>query len=266
VADIDVLTAEQVEDLAASLHHAAESRQPLAALAVAPIAVADGYRVQAAGHARRGSDLVAWKAGCTSEAAQQMLGVDTPVFGRYEPADIRDSEATIVVADLAGAPHLEVEVGLRLIADLPTTVSSSTEIVELARCVEAFAAVEVVASRIAAFPFIDAGSLIADNVAGSGIVVGEVLPLDADGVAALASTPVTLVGGGHVLAESTGAAALGHPLRVLSALMDHASSAGVDLSIGDLLITGTCTGLLPAEPGVDYVAHVGDATVTVRFE
>ena len=78
--------------------------------------------------------------------------------------------------------------------------------------------------------------------------------------------PVELIVDGDTVAWATGAAALGHPLRVLQFVATHAMQLGAAIRAGDLVITGTCTGLVPARLGVEHLGRVGGADVHVRFD
>ncbi len=86
---------------------------------------------------------------------------------------------------------------------------------DLADAVEAFAAIEIVDGRMASFPLLGAAQLAADNVLAGRMIVGADLDLDATGLRALDTVPVELIVDGDSVASATGAAALGHPLRVL---------------------------------------------------
>jgi 2-keto-4-pentenoate hydratase len=257
------LTDVQVAEVAAQLAAAAQDRRAIDQLAYEPGDVAEGYRIQDAGHRLHRDELVGWKAGCTSEAAQQMLRVDAPLIGRYRSGHVSQSPAAFTADAFVTAPHLEVEIGLRALRDL-TDVPADP--LDLAEAVEAFAAVEVVASRLAAFPLIGAAQLAADNVIGARMVVGQTLDLTTAGIRDLDTTRVELGIDGEVVAAATGAEALGHPLLVLQWVAAHATALGHPIRSGELVITGTCTGLVPARVGADHVGRVGGAEVRVRFD
>ncbi len=255
------LTEAQIVDVAAQLAAAADTRIAIDQLAHEPNDLDEGYRIQRAGHLLHGDDVIGWKAGCTSEAAQRMLQVDAPLVGRYRSAHVEQSPADFDAEIFVTPPHLEVEVGLRALRDL---IDVPDDPLDLADGVEAFAAIEVVAGRLAAFPFIGAAQLAADNVVGARMVVGPTLDLDAAGLRGLDTAPVELDIDGETVASATGAEALGHPLRVLRLVASHAASLGQPIRSGDVIITGTCTGLVPARLGADHVGRVGGVEVRVR--
>lgn len=252
------LTDAQIAGVARQLAASADTRSPIEALGVEPSGIASGYRIQDFGHALHDDPLVGWKAGCTSPTAQKFLGVHSPVAGRYRARHVLLSPAQVAVSEFVTAPHLEVEVGLRLLADID---GEPADPLQLADAVEAFAAIEVVAGRLAAFPMVGAPALVADNVVAARMIVGPTLDLDVAGIRSLDTVPVTLTIDGEEVAAGTGADALGHPLAVLAWLAGHAVERGAPLRSGELVITGTCTGLVPARQGLTHFGRVGDAEV-----
>jgi 2-keto-4-pentenoate hydratase len=73
--------------------------------------------------------------------------------------------------------------------------------------------------------------------------------------------------GGVTRQEGTGALTLGHPLNVLDWLIVALSARGQDIRKGDLVMTGTMTGLHAPEPGEPAVADFGAlGKVEVVFE
>lgn len=252
------LTDAQIEAVATQLAESTASGIPVETLGVEPADVETGYRIQEAGHRLHDDPLAGWKVGCTSAAAQQFLGLDAPVTGRYRRGHVVESPAQIAVSEFCTAPHLEVEVGLRLLADID---SGPLDAMQLADAVDAFAAIEVVAGRLAAFPMVDSPALVADNVVGARMIVGPSLELDASAIRSLDSTAVSLVIGEETVAMGVGADALGHPLTVLAWLAGHAAEWGTPLRSGDLVITGTCTGLTAVRQGAIHIGRVGDAEV-----
>lgn len=254
------MTHDQIQAVARQLAEASRTWTPVEALGVDPGSVDSGYLIQDAGHGLHDDELVGWKAGCTSQAAQQFLGVADPVAGRYRSLHVLQAPAAINASEMVTTPHLEVEIGLRLLADID---AAPHDPMVLADSVEVFAAIEVVAGRLAAFPMVPAPQLVADNVVGARMVVGPTLDLDASGIRALDSVSVELHIDGDTVASGTGADALGHPLNVLAWLAGHAAQRNVPLRAGQLVITGTCTGLVPARQGATHIGRVGDAELSL---
>ena len=57
--------------------------------------------------------------------------------------------------------------------------------------------------------------------------------------------------------EGTGARALGHPINVLQWLANKQSQTGRGLRKGEIVSTGTCTGVLAVSPGDHVTADFG---------
>jgi 2-keto-4-pentenoate hydratase len=69
-----------------------------------------------------------------------------------------------------------------------------------------------------------------------------------------------------VKGEGTGASALGDPRKVLDWVINKLSRDGVSLAKGQVLSTGTCTGVVKLEPGQVAVGDFGTlGKIEVRF-
>ena len=77
---------------------------------------------------------------------------------------------------------------------------------------------------------------------------------------------MTLSCNGTVRRTGTAAAALDHPLVPLTWLANELSRTGVGMKAGQMVSTGTLTGMLAPKPGETYVADFGPfGGVTVAF-
>ncbi len=259
------LTDSQVDAAASELLAARDERRRLVALDPThrPADVADGYRVQWAGHRLRGAGLGPWKVGATSAAAQAALGVDGPFLGRPEAERVLASGTTLVLDEwFTGPPVIEIEVGLRPLTDLTTLPDDP---LELAGSVEFVACIELVNSRYADMGAVGAPSLVADNAVASVILTEAGSTDDVGTIRALDTAPVTLDVDGVRIAKGTGADALGHPLRVLHFAAGLALEQGRLIEAGQLVITGTCTGVVDGTAGQHVLGTIGDRTVEVTF-
>jgi 2-keto-4-pentenoate hydratase len=82
----------------------------------------------------------------------------------------------------------------------------------------------------------------------------------------LATHLVRLEIDGERKAEGTGALVLGHPLNVLTWFVNRYTASGRTLSAGQIVSTGTTTGLVALEPGRTAVADFGSlGTVELTF-
>ncbi|MFM1988665.1 MAG: hypothetical protein RJA99_1622 [Pseudomonadota bacterium] len=216
---------------------------------------AEGYAVQAALAAAWGHPVVAWKIAATSAAGQAHIGVDGPLAGRY----LRDR----VLAPGASVPLdgntmrvAEVEFAFRMARDLPPRAAAYTLDETMAAVASLHPSVEVPDSRYQDFVHAGAPQLIADCACACWLVIGEAAP-DAWRAVDLASHPVRASVGGRVVAEGTGAAALGDPRTALLWIANELRVHGPGLRAGEWISTGTCVVPVPVAPGDAFVADYG---------
>lgn len=228
-----------------------------------PDTVADGYAIQHAWHRLDEMPLGPWKAGATSLVAQELLGIDAPFIGR-PPADaVLPSGIQISLAErFVGRAGIEVEVGLIAHHDL---VAIPDDPLDLAESVDVVPCFEIVNSRFTDITAVGAPSLIADNAIAAMIVCAEPLRLGTDEIRRLDELPVALDVDGDERVAATGAMALGHPLSVLHVVATMAIGWGTPIRAGELVITGTCTGIVAPHSGMTIVGRFGDEVVTASF-
>lgn len=228
-----------------------------------PAGVDDAYRIQWAGHRLAAETLGPWKVGATTLTAQQILGVDGPFIGRPPLDRVAIAGSEIVLAEwFLGTAAIETEIGLLPRQDLTELPDDP---MELAALVDVVPCLELVNSRFADMTVVGAPSLIADNAVASAIVAGEPLGLSDDETRSLDSMKVSLEVDGEEVAAGTGAMALGHPLNVLHHAAGRAIAWGSPISAGELVITGTCTGLVPAVAGTTAVGRFEGSSIEVHF-
>jgi 2-keto-4-pentenoate hydratase len=115
-------------------------------------------------------------------------------------------------------------------------------------------AIELVHSRFADFRAQDKRALLADNLANGAFCYGEAAA--AWQQVDFLTQPAILEIDGAEVARAVGGNAAGHPKRLLAWLANHRARRGGGLAAGDIVTTGTHTGLVFARPG---------AAVQVRF-
>ena len=228
-----------------------------------PQDVEEGYAIQDAVAERLGLEAVGWKIGATNEAAQNARGLVEPVCGRlFRPLTFA-SPAQFAAAGFS-APKIECEFAFRLAGDLPAAVAPFSREQVAGAIAAMIPAIEVVDSRLAAEASTDGAAVVADNVNHGAQVLGSEVEtwrnLD------LAGHRAALSVNGTVVAEGTGANVLGHPLEAFAWLANHLARRGFDLVTGQIVTTGTCTGLTPVAAGDSCTADFGDlGTVVVSF-
>ncbi len=223
---------------------------------------ATAYRIAGMVAEELGWPVLGWKIAAMKEEMQQALRTDSPIYGRVY--FLKETPLSAVHAALA-SPIPEVEyqamLGRNLLPrDKPYTVEEVTDAVaslhpglELAEC--RFIHDE-------AFPPLPA--VLADGAGSGTIVYGRAIEdwRNRD----IPNQEATLSSNGRLRRKGTAAAALDHPMVPLTWLANELSRTGVGMKEGQMVSTGTLTGMLAPKPGETYVADFGPfGSVTVSI-
>ena len=225
----------------------------------------EAYAIQHDIVALSGQPARGFKVGSTSLAAQRMLGTHEPAWGLLLAPFVHDSPARIAI-EPAQTPAVEGEFAFKLGRDLPPRAAPYA-MVEIADAMVAVAgAIEVVGTRFSGGLAGKGRWLVtADGGANIALVNGPWRhdPRSLD----LKSHPVAMTISGTLRGTGTGGFALGDPMNVLVWLANELSAAGRGLKSGEIVSTGTCTGLDPVLPGDRARADFGNlGTVEITFE
>jgi len=208
------------------------------------MSLADGYAVQRELVERRRSEegpQVGYKVGYTSRAIQEEVGVDEPAWGRLLAGTVRpDGQVDI---DGLVDPKIEAEIAFRLEEPLDPPLTRS----DVLSSASVLPAIEIVDTRTESWtPPVPVR--VADN-AHSGLVVhGETVRPATDLDPALEGVRVRH--DGRTAATGLGADVLDGPTSVVRWLAETlADVADKRLRAGDLVLTGSTTGLVPFSPG-----------------
>src|SRR3954471_15243729 len=221
---------------------------------IRPSSLAEGYAIQEAMLELARQPAIGWKIAATSAAGQKHIGVTEPLAGRL----FRD----YVLPDGARRPiarnHMrvaEAEFAFKMARDLPPrgTDYSRTEVCDAVGAMHL--AIEVPDARYEVFDTIGAPSICADCAFHAWFLLGPDVP-DWRGID-LAKQPVRAWKKEAVVAEGSGANALGDPRIALTWLANHLNSRSLALKAGDVITTGTC--VKPVEIGA------GDTVVADYF-
>jgi 2-keto-4-pentenoate hydratase len=239
------MTPQQIDEAAAALA-TARSGQPIATLpdAARPQSEADSYAVQEAVLRRLGERIGGYKVGFSPEGGIFCA----PIY------------ASAVHASPAGLPargfHLigiECEIGFRLNQALPARGQPYSRD-EVLAAVSLHPTIEIVDSRYQDFRSLDRLQVLADNFSNGGLVYGAAASgwqgMD------LAHPPITVTANGKPFADCTGLRA-GEPIGLLVDLVNHLASRKGGVPAGVFVTTGTHTGLVFTEPGVQIRAEYG---------
>ena len=228
-----------------------------------PQTLADGYAIQDAFVSAWGQPIAGWKVGCTAVETQRLFGIEEPFYGPILAPVVFRSPAELPATDFA-MRGIESEFAFRLMAAFEPR-EKPYQLEEAAERVSApIPAIEVVSPRLDHPIRHGAPAAIADCGVNGGLVLGPAT-LDWEALD-LATHVVRLEVDGEHRAAGAGALVLGHPLNVLAWFVNRYTAGGRTLPAGQIVSTGTTTGLVLLEPGQTAVADFGTlGKVELRF-
>lgn len=215
--------------------------------------------------ARKADDAVAgWKIGAADPAARAKLGLKLPFTGMIGRQAVHDSPARFRHADLL-RPVVESEYAYRMARDLPPRGRPYAR-EEVERAVAALhIGIEVPESRLGDAHGLGALAVVCDSGGVGRYVLGPGYE-DWRGFD-LVGQEVVLTINGREAGRGTGASVMGHPAEALTWFANYLAEKGEGLKEGQFVSTGSCTGILPVQPGDRVVADFGPlGQVRVDFE
>ena len=222
------------------------------------------YAVQQGVTEASGYEVAGFKIGATAQVAMDMLGVDGPFFGPLYREALRDNGADVSLP-MAHGPGVEAEFAVGLAADLARRASPWTRDEVAAAVAWVGPALEIVGTRIEG-GLAGAGLLaIADGGVNIDFVRGAVS--DRWRETDLATHAITLrINGAEVATGNGGILVFGDPVAGVAWLANHPELGSRGLKAGDVITTGTCTGITPLSPGDEVLADCGIlGEVSARF-
>jgi 2-keto-4-pentenoate hydratase len=213
--------------------------------------------------------VIGYKAGLTSPAAQQQLGVPHPVLGVLMAKMILPNGST-VPANFGPRPLFEADMLVTVKDDGINQARTVTEVVKHISTLQPF--IELPDLVLAQGEPMTGPVIVAINVGARLGVVGDPVPVlqTAEFVNALAAMQVTLTADGTEISKSQGKTILGHPLNAVLYIAEEVQRRGGKLKAGDVLSLGSFSRLTPPKPGQKVVATyeglpTGPMTVQVAF-
>jgi 2-keto-4-pentenoate hydratase len=225
---------------------------------------AAAYAVQGAVAMLADAEQVGFKIGATNEAAIAALGVSGPFYGQLFDRFQRASGTDVPVAG-DHKPVLEAEFVVALARDLPPRPAEYTQEDVAAAVAWVRPGFEIVATRFDV-PLKGNGKLlIADCGGNMDFVLGH--STDNWSSADLTQHPVTLyLNDKEVASGHSGMSVFGHPFGAVAWLASQETLGDRGLKSGDLITTGSCTGLLPVSAGDHARADYGSlGEITTSF-
>ena len=217
--------------------------------------VETAYSVQGIGSGMAELPRAGWKVGATSVEPQRLLGAKEPATAPMFAPNCMTSPATVAVF-ANQSPCVEGEFAFRFSGTLAPRDEAYTmeDVLEVVESV--MPAIEVVGCRFeGGFGGLGALRLVADATAHTAFVTGS--PSTEWRSMDLRSHGAAMFRNGEIISEGTGANVLDGPLSVLLWTANHLSRLGESIEAGEVVTTGTCTGITPVSPGDVAVADFG---------
>ncbi len=224
----------------------------------------DGYAVQTELRRRfieQGHTLIGWKAGLTSKAKMQQMGVDVPSIGFLTDKMARPENSSISVSDLV---HPRVECEVAFVTRAPLSGPDCTAEQVLAATDYVLPAIEIIDSRFSGFKF-DLESVVADNGSSARFVGGgrARYPQELD----LRTLGVVLEKNGEIVEMGAAAEVLGHPAEAVAMLVNILHDLGETLPAGSFVMSGGITAAVAVQPGDHINARFQElGSISIRFE
>jgi 2-keto-4-pentenoate hydratase len=228
-----------------------------------PATVEEGYTINGLVAQRLGWETLGWKIAGTTPAMREKLRVTEPIYGRTYRRFGTRSPARFAHAALLD-PLVECEFFVILARDLPPrdTAWTMTEIVNAVASVHA--GIEIAECRFPMGQLPPLPAVLADGSASGRYVFGGEI---SDWRGRIAAMPVVLEVDGAPRRHGSGADVMGDPLAPLLWLANERRRWGDGLRAGEMISTGSTTGMFPVRLGQVVRALFGDvAEVRIDFE
>lgn len=199
--------------------------------------------------------VAGWKVGAYFDSSvQRALGLSEPFYGRVFLPELRSSPAILSPREHPGC-HLEVELALQIGKTIPISgapVSAETLAGIVSGCFPAF---EIVTSSWDNRNALSGVDHVVDNGGCGGLVIGE--PIAAWSEIELRGQQVELLVNG--IAVTTRPVAMGWQeiLGAAAWLINRLKRQNIAVQAGQVIATGTLTGLTPISAGQTAIAKIG---------
>lgn len=214
----------------------------------------DAYAIQDAVAARLGA-VGGWKVGAGSpDAAPACAPLPTALIFRSE-------ESPSYTA--SGGTEIETEIAFVLGSDLPAREAPYTIEDVVSAVASVHAAFELIDSRFADRRSVDRLSLLADSLSNGAFVLGS----GQTGNRRVDATaqPAALYFGARKMADTVGGNPAGDVYRIFAWLANHVAKRHGGLRAGQIVTTGSCTGMVPVTPpsrALGRLAGIGEVEIS----
>lgn len=251
---------ELVERLAAARREARQTGDLPGGLV--PPTVAAGYEAAAQIETALGWEPLGWKIAGTTAAVREKLRIDEPIYGRTYRRFRVASPCRFKHSDLLD-PLVESEFFVTLARDLPVRETPWTMDEVRAAIGTVHAGIEVAECRFPMASLPPLPAILADGAASGRYVYGDEITGWRDG---LTDVAVVLEIDGVPKRHGSGRDVMGDPLLPLHWLTETLRRRRRGLATGEMVSTGSCTGMLPIRRGQRITARFGpNARVEIVF-
>ncbi|SFE48057.1 2-keto-4-pentenoate hydratase [Lentibacillus persicus] len=215
------------------------------------ISVDEAYQIQLEIVRRKrekGAAVIGKKIGLTSQAMQEMLGVDKPDYGHLLDNMVFE-EDTVISLDQFIQPKVEFEIAFVLHHDLQGPGVTVTDVINATDYVTP--AIEVIDSRIKDWQ-IQFEDTVADNGSSAGAVFGNAQQALSD--IDLPATEMTVYKNGTFLDRADGSAVMDNPVNAVVWLANALGEYGISLKKGEKILAGALSKAVPVEDGDSFEA------------
>jgi 2-keto-4-pentenoate hydratase len=221
-----------------------------------PQSADEAYAAQEATLRALNADIGGWKVGAKSH--------DGPIQGAPLPADGVHGTGARLSMLAFGKAGLELEVAFRIGRRFEPGSGPYSDEDVIAAIESVHAAIEVVASRFAAWPDVEKPWQLADLQNHGALIVGEGVPYDA--AFPFVSPSMTFTFDGAPLFQGAPANPAGDPRRLLAWTVNHSVARGLAVERGTVLTAGSYTGIaFPDAPGTAVGSIAGLPAVELHF-
>jgi 2-keto-4-pentenoate hydratase len=251
-------TTTQLESLADQLAGARRSGRRISTLdpGLVPGSIEQGYVVNTLVATRLGWEPMGWKIAGTTADVRARLSLQAPIYGRTFRRFACPSPARLVAGELLD-PLVECEFFVTLARDLPARPEPYSMIDVMAAIGGVHVGIEVAECRFPMAELPPLPAILADGSASGRYVFGDPL---AEWRAGLANVTVVLEVDGVVRRHGRGSDVMGDPLNPLLWLAEERRRWGDGLRAGEMISTGSMTGMLPIRQGQHVRATFGTAS------
>ena len=220
-----------------------------------PADTAAAYAIQEIQTGASGATQVGWKLGATNDRALAIFGLEEAFAGTLL-APFRHGDGACVELPVPQTPALETEFLVKLASDLPVRERPYSRD-EVAPAVDYVApSFEIVGCRLPGG--LANGGLVVIADGGGNIAYVEGARGEDWRAIDLAACELAVTINGEEKARGSGSMlAWGDPLATVGWLASHPLVARRGLRAGDIVMTGTCGGILPITPGDEARADFG---------